>query len=459
MRSTVGKELIFEPEIEKLAKRNRKEAKRRKAQQRDRARRENSQAEIIVQELIMEEQNGNRRITLGDYATPTSDGCSSSIVRPPIPANNFEIKPALLHLVQQDQFGGSDLEDPNLHIASFLQLCDTIKMNGVPEDAIRLRLFPFSLRDRAKCWLQAQPRGSITTWEDLVSKFLTKYFPPSKYNKMRGEITCFTQREGESLYEAWERFKELLRKCPHHGFTDIQQIHIFYSGIKPQTRLIIDASAGGSLNTKTADEAQELIETMASNEYQMPSDRSTARRGVMELETQDAILAQNKLISQQLETLTKRLQAVQLGAVHSQPLKCDFCGGEHENGQCEASFMGVNAQEHVNYMGQGQRSNYPPFSNSYNPNYRNHPNFSWRNGPHLQNQSPQQQPQSQSAPSQDKSSNLENVLSQFIQATQASFKNTEASIKNLENQVGQLSKQLNERTNDNFPGDTVANPK
>ena len=94
--------------------------------------------------------------------------------------------------------------------------------------------------------------------------------------------------------------------------------------------------------------------------------------------------------------------------------------------------MGVFNQEQINFMGQGQRSSHPPFSNSYNLNYRNHPNFSWKNGPHIQ--APQSsQPQSQPPPLQESSSNLENVLAQFMQSTQASFKNQEASIRNLEN--------------------------
>ena len=164
-------------------------------------------------------------------------------------------------------------------------------MNGVSDDAIRLRLFPFSLTDKAQCWLQAQPQGSITTWEDLAGKFLARYFPPSKYVKMRNEITCFSQMDMESLYEAWERFKELLRRCPHHAFEDWQQVQIFYSGLNSSTRAMVDASASGSLNTKTPVEAYQLLETMAANEYQMPSGRSVVKRGVMELDAFDTILA------------------------------------------------------------------------------------------------------------------------------------------------------------------------
>ena len=205
MRGTVNPDtLLFDPEIEKTARENRR---------RTRAQREIPQ---LLEEEIMADQPPPRR-TLGDYATPNAEGCATSIVRPPIQANNFEIKPALLHLVQQEQFGGNSNEDPNSHIASFLQLCDTMKVNGASDDAIRLRLFPFSLRDKAKSWLQSQPQGSIVTWNELVTRFLTKYFPPSKSAKMRQEITSFSQHDGEVLYDAWERFKDLLRRCPHHA--------------------------------------------------------------------------------------------------------------------------------------------------------------------------------------------------------------------------------------------------
>ena len=81
------------------------------------------------------------------------------------------------------------------------------------------------------------------------------------------------QKEDETLYEAWKCFKELLRKCPNHALTNWQQVQIFYSGMNPTTKFMVDASTSGSLNTKTLKQARELIETMAVNEYQMPSER------------------------------------------------------------------------------------------------------------------------------------------------------------------------------------------
>ncbi|GJV73842.1 reverse transcriptase domain-containing protein [Tanacetum coccineum] len=83
----------------------------------------------------------------------------------------------------------------------------------------------------AKTWLDKEPPNSILTWDDLVSKFINFFFPPSKTTNLRNEITNFRQIAQESFSEAWERFKELLRKCPHHGFSLMHQLDTFYNSL------------------------------------------------------------------------------------------------------------------------------------------------------------------------------------------------------------------------------------
>ena len=112
--------------------------------------------------------------TLREYATPSTDEPHAVIVYPAVEANNFEIKPALINLVQQNQFSGSPTEDPNLHISTFLRLGGTLKAN---QEAVRRHLFPFSLRDRASAWFHSLQVGSITSWDQMRQAFLARFSP------------------------------------------------------------------------------------------------------------------------------------------------------------------------------------------------------------------------------------------------------------------------------------------
>ena len=138
-----------------------------------------------------------------DYGRP-SEVTPPVIRRPAIRANNFELKSITLQLLQGIQFHRLAHEDLNAHILNYLEVCDTVKYNGVSDDAIRLKLFPFSLKEKAKHWLISEPPDSITSWDDLSNKFLARFFPPAKTEKLRIDINSFYQYEGESFYEEWE---------------------------------------------------------------------------------------------------------------------------------------------------------------------------------------------------------------------------------------------------------------
>ena len=213
MRSSRPELLPFNPEIERTCRRNRKERRLRRQMADPNA------AHPRVQDEDGAEIDENQR-TLKDYFRPILNEHYSGIRRQPINANNFELKPALISMVQQNQYGGLPSEDPNTHLNMFMEIADTIKLNGVTQDAIRMRLFPFSLRDRARAWLHSIEPGSIGTWEELASRFLSRFFPPAKTSQLRTEIALFRQRDAEPLHEAWDRFNEMIRKCPQHGYQE-----------------------------------------------------------------------------------------------------------------------------------------------------------------------------------------------------------------------------------------------
>ena len=163
-------------------------------------------------------QPDNPHMLLEEFAPPSTI-VQSAIPRPPIQVNNFKLKRVTLKMLNNIQFHGLPSENPKAHLTSFIEICDIVKFDGITEEALRLCLFPLSLSDRARHWLTSQPPDSITSWNDLVQIFLTKFFPPSKIAQLVQEINTFRQFEGENLSKAWERFHELLRRCPHHRQT------------------------------------------------------------------------------------------------------------------------------------------------------------------------------------------------------------------------------------------------
>ncbi|GJS02886.1 reverse transcriptase domain-containing protein [Tanacetum coccineum] len=83
--------------------------------------------------------------------------------------------------------------------------------------------------------------------EDLVSKFINEFFPPSRTTNLRNEIFNFQQRFDESFHEAWDRYKDLIHACPHHGFTELHQLDTFYNALNPADQDSLNSAAGGNL--------------------------------------------------------------------------------------------------------------------------------------------------------------------------------------------------------------------
>ncbi|GJV79627.1 MAK10-like protein [Tanacetum coccineum] len=155
--------------------------------------------------------------TLGDYSKPSHEGYRNTIELP-VGNNVVPLRSDTIRLVQNGcSFHRLRSEDPNQHLKDFLKLVDSLDLDGENRERTRLRLFQFSLRDQASNWLERLPAGSITTWEDLTTRFLAQFFPPGRTAKLRNDILMFQQHHGESLSEAWTRFKDLLQKVPHHG--------------------------------------------------------------------------------------------------------------------------------------------------------------------------------------------------------------------------------------------------
>nr|GFA38083.1 reverse transcriptase domain-containing protein [Tanacetum cinerariifolium] len=203
--------------------------------------------------------------TMAQMLQAPIEGYEDAIVVPQINANNFELKQTLINLVQSNQFTGR--QDPHNHLRFFNKVTSTFRHPEVPNTTIKLLLFPFSLEGEARIWIDKEPSRSILTWEDLVSKFINQFFPPSKTTYLRNEIIIFLQKPNETFNEAWEHFKDLLRQCPHHGFSELHQLDTFYNSLNSNDQDALNSAAGGNFLDKIPRECLSIIERKSKVRY------------------------------------------------------------------------------------------------------------------------------------------------------------------------------------------------
>nr|GEU38011.1 reverse transcriptase domain-containing protein [Tanacetum cinerariifolium] len=196
-------------------------------------------------------------------------------------------------------------------------------------------MFPYSLERNARVWYDKEPPNSVLTWEDLVNKFVNHFFPPSKTTHLKNEISRFTQRFKETFGEAWERFKKMLRACPHHGFTELAQIDTFYNGLNDNDQDSLNAAAGGNLLRKTTREALQIIENKSKVRYSRNKPNvsrmnTTSRENACKTDERIDKLADQ--ISTLVDIFAKKVVSPAL--VKAVEESCVTCGGAHAYYNC-----------------------------------------------------------------------------------------------------------------------------
>jgi hypothetical protein len=157
--------------------------------------------------------------------------CTSDIINLPILnlaeiGRPFEIKTSTIRMVQHSPFIGK--EDPNLHLQAFIQLCQTFNMDGVAQDQMRARLFPFSLLGKALQWFHSQPAETVQNWNALMKAFMKEYYSPGKTQSFRNMIATFAQYPTKTILKAFECFNEYTLAVPHHKFLKEDLVQKFY---------------------------------------------------------------------------------------------------------------------------------------------------------------------------------------------------------------------------------------
>ncbi|KAL4341859.1 hypothetical protein GQ457_08G031570 [Hibiscus cannabinus] len=279
--------------------------------------------------------------------------------------------------------------------------------------------------------------------------------------------------------------RDLFQRCPMHGLPEWTQVSIFYNSVNTPTRMMLDASANGTVLDKPPRESLEILDKIAQNDYQHPTTRrGSARRGPAQLDSSDNILAQIASLTNMVKNMQKQPHFQEVKAIDT---FCDQCGSNHDASECGQQV------ESSCYVGNYNRNN---ISNTYNSAWRNHPNFSWKNQSNTLNPQQPTQPGFQNQPRQNQQTqsrqefhqpieykSLENTLNQFMAQTSAymartdrfiqktdafmdrtemKLQNHDATLKSLETQVGQISQLLSSRSGkilkNNLEGTTVNPP-
>nr|GEY19431.1 reverse transcriptase domain-containing protein [Tanacetum cinerariifolium] len=244
-----------------------------------------------------------------------TEGYAEAIVVPPILPEHFKLKHSLINLITS-----------------------TLKYKDVPETSIKLMIFPFSIDGPARIWLDKEPPHSILTWDDLVSKFINHFFSPSKTTNLQNEISHFNQKFEETFYEACDRFKDLLRACPHHGFTELHRLDTFYNSLNPSDQDSLNSAANGNLLERSTQYALKIIENKSRvwNSRNKPIVSQLKQSNVDSSEMAKLTDAVTQVTSA-VATMMKQIQAPAPASVKVVEESCVTCGSAHSYRQCPAT--------------------------------------------------------------------------------------------------------------------------
>ncbi|GJY00389.1 reverse transcriptase domain-containing protein [Tanacetum coccineum] len=324
-------------------------------------------------------------------------------------------------------------------------------------------LFPFSLEGAAQIWLEKEPPRSILTWDDLVSKFINKFFPPSKTTNLRNEITRFQQRFDETFYEAWERFNDLLRACPHHGFSELHQLNTFYNALNSNDQDSLNFATGCNFLDKMPRDCLRIIESKSKvrNSRNKPViakvSTSSSTPGI------SPDVAELKDVVKAL-LLDKKSQAP--APVKAVEESCVTCAAAANFNQGNTGYLAPIAN-------QIRPPSFPPVQNQgnnqnrYNQNRGTNYNQSQIYRPPINQPPVHQAPPYQASAPQTQGVSKDDFQN-YVKANDAVMRNMQNQNQNLQNQMTNLTDMLSKFVNANtastsgsgtLPSNTITNPK
>ncbi|GJV61369.1 MAK10-like protein [Tanacetum coccineum] len=406
--------------------------------------------------------DANPICTHRDYSKPSNEGYRNTIELP-LGNNVVPLRSDTILLVQNRcSFHGLRSEDPNQHLNDFLKLVDSLDIDSENRERTRLRLFQFSLRDQASNWLERLLAGSITTWEDLTTRFLAQ------------------------LFSSMDSFQGLTPKVPHHGIDLWLQVQIFYDHVNPVTRRTIDQSAGGKLRDRNVEESWTLLEDLALYDNESWNDPRDFAKPVKAISLPQDVSSTSDCRLIELENQVQRLMEAHIAP--TQPTKvnkittsCEICSGPHDTQYCmedpEQAFVeyASSCTDEAGCKWYTFRPEQNNLGDTYNPSWKSHPNLRWRQPQNFQNNfsnppnrfqpngSILNQPFNNNPRSFNNQSNLEGLVSNFMASQDARLSKFEADFKQqqseMTNKIDTVLKAITDRIAGALPNDTVKNPK
>ena len=267
-------------------------------------------------------------------------------------------------------------------------MCEFNQFHNIPSETAKMRFFPFTLKERAKEWFFTLGR-EFDSWRDMKDAFLRKYYSVGKTSAVRRAIREFSQRPGEVFYEAWERLRDLLRQCTHHGIPKHEITQIFYDCLGAPDRYLLDGASGGTFMSKYEDEALELIELVAENSHHHAAKSFGGRSSPAKAGMLDAKAAETGMLLDKIEKLTEAQNLIMdslkvrpgsdgLAPVsHIDVSPCSHCSC-FEHVELDCPVMAIQGHfpfrpNHTTYQGLSQagRSTYANqgYSSYHNPTY------------------------------------------------------------------------------------------
>ena len=404
--------------------------------------------------------------SMRDHIHPLRVSAPSCIIPP---ADDVVVRPYLMPLLPT--FHRMENENPYTHIREFEKVCTTFK-EGVPDmDMLKMKSFPLTRKDKAKIWLNSLRPRTIRNWAELQAEFLKKFFSTTKTNSLKRKIYTYSAYDNEKFYQFWERFMETISACPHHGFYTWMLVNHFYDGMSPSMKQLLETMCGGDFLSKHPDEAMHFLNYVAetSKAWDEPNPReaermrpSTHQRGGI------YALSEDTEMNAKLTTLTQRLEELEMRNQHevqavnvlptSHPAYFNCQSSSHPGEHCPlVPSVRDLMQEHAHVLGQNKPPINAPYGNTYNPNWRNHPNLSWKPKPlaytpqvaqqQFSSTSAQQQQPPPSSPVEQAIMNLSKVVGTFVEGqkvlnvqTNQKIETVESSLnKKLENMHSEIS--------------------